>query len=132
MDEHTLAFIIQRTPLLRNVKVVARNEFLHQPGLYIVNNEPRGKVGEHWIALKVDHRGIRELFDSVGRPPSHYNFNNLITHSTKCVQSRKNNLCGAYCIYYLKKSLYGMSLNAIIDTFSPNVYDNDSMVVKYL
>lgn len=132
MDENSLRTLLRHTPLLYDVQILARDEFMSRPGPCIVNNKCRGNIGEHWIALKVNEFGITELFDSLGRPPSYYGFSNTILHSLKQVQSNDSKLCGLYCVYYLRKSMSGMTFNTIIDTFSNEVFENDYMILNHV
>lgn len=129
MDEHSLRAILSRCPSLKHVKVLAKNEFKNQLGLYIVNNQPKGCRGQHWLAVSVSETSA-EFFDSFGLPPSHYGFSDNYSYSLKCLQSKTSFLCWAYCIYYLKKHVNGVDLDTIVSMLSDDVHDNESFVLK--
>lgn len=133
MDEHSLRQLLTQSPLLSQVKVLAKNEFDHQiPGMYIVNNQVRGHVGQHWLAFFVTDKTI-ELFDSYGKPPCTYGFSSNFVHSLKCIQSSSSLICWAYCIYYLLKRSSGISMQNIVSVFSYYDLDyNDDFVLTSL
>lgn len=134
MNEIILQGVVNNHPLLeKNVKVVARNELSQQPGYYIVNNMNRGHGGEHWFALFINDNGGKEFFDSCGKHPSYYD---LIVgnrnHVTFRLQSKKSDLCWAYCLFYICNRMYGMCLKNIVSKFTRNVSQNDRMVKHFI
>ena len=40
------------------------------PSAYVINSDPSGEPGEHWVAVYFDKRGRGEYFDSYGLSPT--------------------------------------------------------------
>ena len=89
-------------------------------GAYIVNTDPTGQPGQHWIALWTQDR-VCEVMDSYGLPLEWYTTTqpiiNWITthwkhwvHNGTTLQGLHSYACGQYCLVYLKMKARGGSL----------------------
>ena len=99
----------------------------------IVNTDPAGKPGEHWIALFIEW-GRCEIFDSFALPLEHYptlkplwkRWSTLIT-SNKPLQSLDTYTCGHYSTLFLKARVRGESFHTFLAPWSAhNFVLNDS------
>ena len=116
---------------LKDVKVLSFDEYLKEPNrlqnVYIVNNQPSWRLGQHWVVLYKT-----ELFDSYGLSPTFYGFPGITKYNTKIIQCNNSDKCGAYCLFYIVKRFRGMALDNICHTFSENVYKNDYFIMQNL
>lgn len=89
---------------------------------YIVNTDPAGKPGEHWLAIwtKGD---VCEVFDSYGLPLTTYTDPNLqkwigqwkfVIQNQDTLQSLASQTCGHYALMYLKDRARGFSLEEFL------------------
>lgn len=105
----------------------------------IVNTEPSSEAGEHWIAI-VFKRGIFYFLDSYGRAPSHQlftkEFKNKIKdyfkdyrykYNPKMIQDLFSNMCGYYCIYFIRE-MENKTLKQALSIFDSNLKNNDNLV----
>lgn len=107
---------------------------------FIVNTDNHLQPGSHWIAFFFPSRTTIEFFDSLGKQPSFYNiyFSNYLkkyTYSvinTRKIQSSLSNVCGLYCLFFLKQRLYHISMNKFINMFSANEYLNDDFIYNMM
>ena len=100
-----------------------------QTGLLVINTR------NHWVTIYIPSNGPLEFFDSLGNEPppiiKEY-IGNYYVYNGKEIQSNNSTTCGAYCVLYGCLRLAGISMNDIIDLFSPCLHENDQMVVEYL
>ena len=76
-----------------------------RPQIYIVNTDPRGYEGRHWVAFYFPVDGQCEYFDSCGRPPrlpwfkeSLKNNGPSFIYNVKRIQDYHSKTCGCYCV----------------------------------
>ena len=105
---------------------------------YIVNTDPEGEPGKHWLALWTD--GVScEVFDSYGLPLDVYGVPHILAwiekhwpHARRCdrtLQAMNSRACGHYCLLYLQAKVRGQALEDFLDSFSPYDYvTNDHLV----
>ena len=133
MDSAQLECCINCDPVLRShvIGVYAADRlpihvFHGQIGL-IVNTDIHSKPGRHWCAIYSDGQGQIDFFDSYGRSPEEnsLHFTRWINRRAKTVfinrkrlQGDHSNVCGLYCLYYLRQRLLGHSTEDAVDTFS--------------
>ena len=110
---------------------------------YIVNTDPEGKPGEHWIALWTENN-VCEVMDSYGLPLEWYKTTRplidwIITHwkhwvtNGTSLQGLHSYACGHYCLAYLKLKARGGSLQDFLALFSDHDYvQNDQKVASML
>ena len=110
---------------------------------YVVNTDPTGQPGQHWIALWLDDQRI-EVMDSYGLPLEWYRTTQpLIDWITSLdqrywiangatLQGLHSAACGHYCLAYLKLKARGGSLSDFLALFSKDYVQNDQKVASIL
>ena len=110
---------------------------------FIVNTEPSGEPGEHWIAVWIDGETC-ELFDSFALPVSFYSKATplvqwLDTHypqresNDQSIQSVTSETCGHYALFYLLFKSSGGAMDDFLSKFkAPDYLWNDKVVGKAL
>ena len=134
MDNVSLSEIINKIPLLKykylgsypanNSPILPVNSFK------IVNTEPGGSEGGHWILL-ANRDGKLFYGDSLGQPIEMYThispqvkiIHDLVTHKLQIMPS----LCGLYCIYFAWR-VY----NRLLPILSTNDLDVLQFIYKYI
>ena len=92
----------------------------------ILNTDPSNKGGQHWVAVcKKEGRGF--YFDSYGRTPSRW-FHawqplDRFRRSEADIQQDNSDVCGDYCLAFLKHMATGRSF----ETFHKNFDENDDL-----
>ena len=108
---------------------------------YIVNTDPAGKPGEHWLAIWTRNR-VCEVFDSYGLPLSTYKnpqlqawfkqWNEVIT-SDMTILAMDSQTCGNYALIFLKAKARGSSFQEFLAQWnSHNLVLNDQRVAQSL
>ena len=111
---------------------------------YIVNTDPTGQPGQHWIALWLENQLI-EVMDSYGLPLEWYRTTqplidwittldkrHWVTNGTT-LQGLHSAACGHYCLAYLKLKARGGTLSDFLALFSDHDYvQNDQKVATIL
>ena len=111
---------------------------------YIVNTDPAGQPGQHWIALWLENN-VCEVMDSYGLPLEWYRTTrplidwittlekgHWVTNGTS-LQGLHSYACGHYCLAYLKLKARGGSLQDFLALFSDHDYvQNDQKVASML
>ena len=110
---------------------------------YIVNTDPEGKPGEHWIALWLENN-VCEVMDSYGLPLEWYPYTQPLidwitqhwkhwVHNGTTLQGLHSYACGHYCLTHLKLKARGGSLQDFLALFSDHDYvQNDEKVASML
>jgi hypothetical protein len=108
----------------------------------ICNTHIDSMPGEHWISIFGDGKGYLEFFDSFGRTPaSNSNYIALwLGKRSKAVninriklQGDYSNVCGLYCILFLRARFLGVSMEDFVNSFDlSNTYANDQYVLDVL
>ena len=105
---------------------------------YLVNTDPAGQPGQHWIALWTQN--VCEVMDSYGLPLEWYRTTQPIidwitthwkhwVHNGTTLQGLHSYACGQYCLVYLKMKARGGSLQDFLALFSEHDYvKNDQRV----
>ena len=106
---------------------------------WIINTDPSFKKGEHWLALYIDPFGRGTYFDSYGFGPVIDSIRRFISkntttlkYNTTLLQSITSELCGYYCVMFIRAMVCGLSLEHIVsrfDLFHPT--KNDSLVIHF-
>ena len=88
----------------------------------IVNLDTVGGKGTHWVSyFNSPAEKYVEYFDSFGLPPpdevKKYLFTSekQIIYNTAELQSRDSELCGYYCIYYIRLKNRGFDANWVLN-----------------
>ena len=81
------------------------------PIFFIANSRPVSHPGEHWVAFVNTRPEHLEIFDSYGRLPAAYlqylarfirHFRQQ-SHNRRRLQQKTSDVCGHYCLYYLRE-----------------------------
>ena len=109
------------------------------PGAYIVNTDPSGQPGQHWVAFYCTEPGQLEAFDSFGQNPGDYSptikdwmSDDFIIVSSSILQSDDSTLCGNYCLYFILLRCHGFSYEDILSIFCSDSKLNDLYVCKFI
>ena len=104
----------------------------------IVNTDMISHPGRHWLSFFIC-RDTVECFDSYGQPVSDYNplFMRWIRrHGLRVIENRTrlqsdtSNVCGLYCIYFLRQRLLGYTMPEIVQNFSDSDFrTNDTYIL---
>jgi hypothetical protein len=110
------------------------------PSGFIINSQPRSQEGQHWLAFYFPSRHTVEFFDSYAEKPNYYN--NYFTRYLNAfpivklnhvqIQSDFSNVCGLYCLFYLRQRLQNTSMEDIVSMFSSNLTENDVFIYEYM
>ena len=109
-----------------------------QPTFAVINLTTREAGGNHWIAIAIYFKDIF-ICDSLGGLIPSKNFPTQLVdflhnlsctrniHITKQLQPLSSDLCGLYCITFVKE-MTKSSFYDFISLFSTNLYQNDVIV----
>ena len=106
----------------------------------IVNMDPRGEPGKHWLAVWTDPGRGCEVFDSYGLPLLTYPTPGMhkwlaqwptVYRSGVTLQALQSQTCGHYALLFLKARVRGVSFEEFLADFSPHdLVANDMKVVQ--
>lgn len=111
---------------------------------FIFNTSPRCITNGHWIAVYMDFKNVVYFVDSLRLEfvlHDHYvssflKYNNIPFVKTLNfpIQPINSNLCGLYCIYFLKGFYNNLSFTMLVDVFETKkeLYVNDFIVSTYI
>ena len=109
----------------------------YNPCGFIANTDVSSQTGTHWLAFFIGDNTV-ECFDSYGQNPGVYNalFSAWMQKQTRServnqtrLQSDTSNVCGLYCVYFLRQRLLGHSIGGIIQGFSVTDFEaNDRYI----
>jgi hypothetical protein len=108
------------------------------PSAYVVNTDPLGKEGQHWLAFYYDISGKCTFFDSFGHSPAFFGLEAYIEktstkweYNTQQLQSIFSSTCGYYCIYFILLKSRNFKMCDILNLFNKtNFHINDYIVSK--
>src|SRR5256885_12472714 len=109
-----------------------------RPCAFIVNTDPANLPGEHWNAILLRNGGKGEFFNSFGLPPIIPNIQNYIrlqcpngfTFSKFCIQHPESDMCGLYCVDFIRSRVNGESMEHFLGHFTPDLWRNDTILEK--
>lgn len=103
----------------------------------VVNTQPSGTPGEHWVAMYWSRSGEGEYFDSYGLPPS-AEFAAYMTEESKNwtwnrtrLQEPWTTACGHFCTFYLLLRFHGHSMKTVVEYLQRKSH-NDKYVMKFV
>ena len=144
MNTSQLRCIISCDPVLRErvVGVFAADELPETlpttPCGFIANTDISSLPGKHWLAFFIRDNTV-DCFDSYGQYPGVYNdlfsrwieTSGLRVHVNRLrLQSAESNVCGLYCVYFLRQRLLGRTMSHIVAGFSAsNFRANDGYLL---
>ena len=104
---------------------------------YIVNTDPRGEPGKHWLGLWTEERAC-EVMDSYGLPLTTYQAPGLhdwlarwspVWRNDRTLQALNSTACGHYALQFLKERARGRTMEEFLEGFcSYDLVGNDRMV----
>ena len=113
------------------------------PMAYIVNTDPAGQPGRHWIALWT-HNGACEILDSYALPLDTYQTTaplqrwldrhwERVIPNKQSLQSLYSQSCGDYALFFLIDRSQGKSMQEFVKRFDKHDYvHNDHQVGQML
>jgi hypothetical protein len=143
MNGREIEDALRSVPLVRDifVGVFAADQIPDKqyPGGYIVNTDPSGEPGQHWVAFFCTHSGQLEAFDSFGKNPGIYSNHikewmeaDYLILSQSILQSENSTLCGNYCLYYILLRCHGFSYEDVLSIFCSDKNLSDLYVCKFI
>lgn len=131
MDTYQLRYVLLRLiPKMRvgvcssdQLKSVSENEFA-----IITNIQNSSEKGLHWVCFFKSHKMEHvEFFDSIGNDVCDYglDFENFakkfsyVKSSHVQFQSNTSDICGIYCLWFLKNRSQGISYQKLVTFLSP-------------
>ena len=145
MNTSQLQCVISCDPVLRNnvLGVFAADQLPNKlpsyPCGFLANTDLSSQPGTHWLAFFVYNDTV-ECFDSFGQSPGAYNplFSRWIEHHARHlrvnytrVQSDYSDVCGLYCVFFLRQRILGYSTTHILHHFSTGQLEtNDKHILK--
>ena len=106
---------------------------------YIVNTDPAGEPGEHWLAIWTKEN-VCEVFDSYGLPLSTYSNPDLqrwfaqwkyVVQNQDTLQALASQTCGHYALMYLKNRARGYTMQEFLSQWrGDNLVLNDYRVTQ--
>ena len=109
------------------------------PAGCVVNTDPQGKPGTHWVALYQEHEAVVETFDSFGKDLLSYSphfeqlaGNHRLISQSHQLQSDTTTVCGQYCLFFLLRRCSNETYSQIIHLFTEKKASNDIMVCQYV
>ena len=147
MNTRQLEDLLRNNPITRSkfCGVYAENTLPRHLESYpcgvIVNTDPKGQPGQHWVAFYLTSPQEGEFFDSYGHTPQFYSrhyvefLNRNVqdwTSNPKGLQSTFTAVCGEYCIFYLLHRARGVNMNTIVNVFHSNKEYNDHLVYRFV
>ncbi len=142
MDTLQLETVLKEDPYTNRLLmgVFARDQLpktLYYPCIWVVNNQPISKEGEHWTCayFTADRKG--EYFDSYGLCPRGVLKTYMENHSTQWIwngtkiQGLLASTCGHFCLYYLLHRCRDLPMKDIIKHFK-DIDDKDEFVAAFI
>jgi hypothetical protein len=121
----------------RNVTTRPPQKIKTLPSAYI-HNTGYLLEGIHWVLI-IYAENCTFFIDTFGRPPKSVFLEASVKRSftpvlynTKPLQSRRSQVCGHYCIYFLVHLLQNRSITEINKKFTKNHRKNDSLVFNFV
>ena len=109
------------------------------PCALVCNTDRASGPGEHWVAMYLDSLDYGEYFDSYGLKPLHKTMTNFMNkhctfwiHNVQRLQGSESRVCGHYCLVYLWCKAHKHSMNDVVQQFSSNLNQNDTMVKTWV
>lgn len=106
------------------------------PTSFIINTDPSGQRGSHWVALHISEAGC-EYFDSFGFPPLAPDIQDYIdrycgafVYNSATLQHPSSESCGQYAIAFVRSKANGHSYGDFITKFSRNLINNENLIKR--
>lgn len=108
------------------------------PSGLVVNTDPSGKPGTHWLAIFINADGTVEFFDSYGLKPNVPTIEKFLKRFKKChfnkkqIQGLFSSVCGHYSIYYIIQRCHDIPMEDIVNKFGTDTEENDEFITNWL
>lgn len=108
-----------------------------QNSCFIMNTDVASLPGTHWVAV-YENGAQREFFDSYGQKPSYYNPKlwkkfDCYDRNKDDLQQQTSDVCGDWCIFFLKERSDNTSFKAFLNKFRPGDQEyNDTQVYEII
>lgn len=104
----------------------------------IINTDPSGKPGQHWVAISIDEEGNGFFFDSFALPPVVPEIKRFLdTRATKGwirnnrqIQDITTSTCGYYCVLFIIYVCNALPPKWFTYYWGDNTYHNDVNILK--
>ena len=120
------------------VTVCASDQIKVRKGQFVfANTDARNGPGKHWVVFYFPTEGPFEFFDSLGQSPEDYNVNFetvLAKDYWRCfdrLQEDGSDVCGLYCVYYVKTRCKGLCMKDIVKPFHIHKRTLNDQYVKH-
>ena len=140
LNNAQLDYLARHDPVLRPVfqgvfasNQLPNNPITTKPAAYLVNQDPAGPPGHHWLALWTTHDQHCELFDSCGLPLKTYqvplleqwvhDHRKYVTTNGRALQAYTSQTCGDDAFFFFKNE----SPRSFPDGFSPRLFTHGSL-----
>ena len=117
---------------------VPKKLYTYPAGL-VINTDPSGQPGTHWLALYFDSDKRAEYFDTFGRAPELPGILHLLKtscsswdHNGARVQGYWSSVCGHYSVYFLLERHHGVPMKEILEKFDNDYEENDSSITEWV
>ena len=110
------------------------------PGLYVCNNDPSHKPGQHWVAMFLSYNLNKEVtgeyFCSYGKRPlppfERFLQTFCVTwdENTQRLQDNLSSVCGHYVVYYAYHRTRMRTFKDILNDFSTRDFSRNDYFVK--
>jgi len=107
----------------------------------IINTSIKAKKEGHWLVLSRPHKGVLELFNSLGydsleaiKPYLKFPFKSEIIFNNSPFQLPTTASCGLYCVYFAVYRFFNLDIafeELIEDLFTPDLNKNEEIVAKF-
>ena len=144
MNTRQLQCALDSDPAMKDYSrnVLALDQFqranLSDKGIYVCNDQPSKKSGNHWFLIFIDPEKIY-FVDSFANEPKYYHVDEklrtlkkpIFTFS-KMLQSPFSTLCGEYCIFFAYHLSRNFNLEYVIRFFTNDCVQNDQNVKDFI
>lgn len=113
------------------------------PSMVLINTDPSGLPGQHWLAIYINDDSVACFFDSFGNKPDYQGFHPVIKdflninstkvlHSTVQVQDFSSDTCGQHCVFFLYHMSKGFDYDYVMKLYTYDLIKNDKMVSTFV
>jgi len=143
MNNHQIASLLYSNRHTRNIfggvysaDTVPPPSLVTEPIAYVVNKDPEGMPGSHWVAVFLAENSLCEYFDSYGLPCDLEKVNDLIgeeyIYNPVQLQSLITTVCGQHACFYILNKSRDKSMVDIIKSYPGVPLLNDNFVNQML
>ena len=147
MNTRQLQCALDSDPQMREYErqVLALDQFLKikigkrgKKGIYICNDEPSTKTGNHWFLVIVESQKVY-FIDSFAKLPAYYKIDRKlgtlklpIVTISNILQNPFSTLCGEYCLFFAYHLSRNYNLGNILNYFTNDGVTNDYNIKRFV